>query len=72
MTTSRDPDEILAAWLDEGPTRLPAQTRRAIAVALPTNHNAGAAAVPWRSNDHVDLPSTALGAVAVVAVALGG
>ena len=30
MTTPRDPDEILAAWLDEGPTRLPDQTRRAI------------------------------------------
>ena len=37
MTTPRDPDAILAAWLDEGPTRLPDQTRRAIAVAMPND-----------------------------------
>ena len=36
MTTPRDPDAILAAWLDEGPTRLPTPTRRAIIIALPT------------------------------------
>ena len=32
MNVQRDPDAILAAWLDEGPTRLPEPTRRAIAV----------------------------------------
>ncbi len=32
MNVQRDPDAILAAWLDEGPTGLPEPTRRAIAV----------------------------------------
>jgi hypothetical protein len=51
MTTPRDPDEILAAWLDEGPTRLPDQTRRAITVALPTtSQRRHALNVPWGSS----------------------
>jgi hypothetical protein len=33
MSAPRDPDAILAAWLEEGPTVLPEPTRRAIAVA---------------------------------------
>src|SRR4249919_582020 len=32
MTVRRDPDAILAAWLEEGPTALPEPTRRTIAV----------------------------------------
>jgi hypothetical protein len=32
MTVKRDPDAILAAWLEEGPIQLPEATRRAIAV----------------------------------------
>jgi hypothetical protein len=36
MTVKRDPDAILAAWLDEGPTALPEPTRRAIAVTTRT------------------------------------
>lgn len=32
MSVQRDPDAILAAWLEEGPTGLPEATRRAIAV----------------------------------------
>ena len=27
---TRDPDSVLAAWLDEGPTDLPDATRRAV------------------------------------------
>ena len=33
MNVERDPDAILATWLDDGPTRLPDGTRRAIGVA---------------------------------------
>jgi hypothetical protein len=40
MSTTRDPDVILAAWLDEGPTELPDITRRAILTALPTTPQA--------------------------------
>ena len=36
MNQPRDPDTIIAAWLDEGPVDLPAETRRAIAVGLRT------------------------------------
>ena len=36
MTVKRDPDAILAAWLEEGPTGLPEPTRRAIAVSTRT------------------------------------
>ena len=35
MTTHRDPETIVAAWLHEGPTDLPDVTRRAILTALP-------------------------------------
>jgi hypothetical protein len=34
MNLHRDPDAILAAWLDEGPVRLPVDTRQAIAVGI--------------------------------------
>jgi hypothetical protein len=37
---TRDPDSVLAAWLDEGPTDLPDATRRAILTALPTTPQA--------------------------------
>lgn len=36
MNVKRDPDAILAAWLEEGPTALPEPTRRAIAVTTRT------------------------------------
>jgi hypothetical protein len=36
MNVRRDPDAILAAWLEEGPTALPEPTRRAIAVTTRT------------------------------------
>jgi hypothetical protein len=37
---TRDPDSVLAAWLDEGPTELPDDTRRAILTALPRTRQA--------------------------------
>ena len=40
MSPQRDPDTILAAWLDEGPAELPDVTRRAILGALPTTPQA--------------------------------
>jgi hypothetical protein len=38
MNVQRDPDAILAEWLEEGPTVLPEQTRRAIAVVTRTTN----------------------------------
>jgi len=47
--TNRDPDSVLAAWLDEGPTDLPDATRRAILTALPTTPQARRGLLaPWR------------------------
>jgi hypothetical protein len=36
MSQPRDPDAIIAMWLENGPTDLPDATRRAIATAVPT------------------------------------
>ena len=38
MTVKRDPDAILAAWLEDGPNRLPEATKRAIAVTTRTTN----------------------------------
>ena len=40
MNVTRDPESILNAWLDEGPTDLPDATRRAILTSLPTTPQA--------------------------------
>ena len=40
MTQPRDPDAIIATWLDDGPIDLPEDTRRAIVVALRTQPRA--------------------------------
>ena len=63
------PTTILAAWLDEGPTRLPDPTRRAIVVALPTNPRQ--TGTPWAcrgGSRHDHASKLAIGAVAVVAI----
>jgi hypothetical protein len=70
MNPTRDPEAILAAWLDEGPTDLPDATRRAILTALPTTKQARRGPLaPWRffqMNTYTRLAAAAL--VAVVAV----
>ena len=49
MNANRDPEAILAAWLDEGPLDLPDVTRRAILTSLPTTPQARRSPVaPWR------------------------
>ncbi|HEX6867251.1 MAG TPA: hypothetical protein VF119_00530 [Candidatus Limnocylindrales bacterium] len=73
MNTQRDPDAILAAWLEDGPSRLPDATRRAIAVNTRTTHQTRRSQwVPRRFPSSNPASRFALGAVAVVAVALGG
>lgn len=72
MNVQRDPDSILGAWLDEGPTDLPDATRRAILTSLPTTSQARRGPLaPWRffpMNTY-----TRLAAAAIVAViAIGG
>jgi hypothetical protein len=66
MSTPRDPDAILAAWLDEGPHELPEPTRRAIAVATRSSHQTRhAAGLPWRS-----LPMNPFARIAIAVLAL--
>jgi hypothetical protein len=49
MNVQRDPDEILAAFLDEGPLELPSGTQRAILTALSTTPQARRSLLaPWR------------------------
>jgi len=72
MTTPRDPDEILVAWLEEGPTQLPETTRRAIAVATRTTRQSRRAIdVPWRMRPVNLIPRLAVAVAAVVIVAGG-
>lgn len=76
MNINRDPEVVMAAWLDDGPAQLPTDTRQAIAV--------GIRSVPRRrpgfswpfGNDRPLRPTldlqrlaVAIGAVAVIAVA---
>jgi hypothetical protein len=73
MTTPREPDEILAAWLDEGPIRIPDQTRRAIVVALPTTTQRRRGIVaPWRTplTSYARLAVAALATIAVIGGAI--
>jgi hypothetical protein len=73
MTTRRDPDAILAAWLEEGPDVLPESTRRAIDVTTRTTHQARRLAwLPWRATNMNGMTRLALAAAAVVAVVVGG
>jgi hypothetical protein len=72
MNERRDPDTILAAWLDGGPTELPDITRRAIAAALPTTPQARRGPfAPWRFYP-MNAFSRMAAAVLVAALALGG
>jgi hypothetical protein len=72
MTIERDPETIVSAWLDEGPTDLPDATRRAIAAALPTTTQRRRSSwAPWRINTMTPLARTAV-AVLIAAVAIGG
>jgi hypothetical protein len=49
MTVDQDPDATFASWLDEGPTELPSEVRRAILVALPTTRQSRRDLLaPWR------------------------
>jgi hypothetical protein len=73
MNIKRDPDAILAAWLDEGPHRLPEPTRRAIAVSTRNIRQSRLPDwLPWRAPNMNGMTRTALAAVAVVAVVVGG
>lgn len=73
MTVTRDPDAILAAWLEEGPQVLPEVTRRSIAVSVrTTDQSRHPHWLPWRAPNMNGMTRFALAALAVAAVAVGG
>ena len=73
MTVKRDPDAILSAWLEEGPTVLPEPTRRAIAVSTRNVHRSRLPTwLPWRDPNMNGMSRIALATVAVVAIVVGG
>lgn len=72
MSTPRDPDTILAAWLEEGPNALPEPTKRAIAVNTRTmNQRRHLTWMPQRSPAMNAFVRIAAAAIVVVAI-LGG
>lgn len=72
MTTPREPESIIAAWLEEGPDRLLETTRRAITVTTRTTHQTRRAIrVPWRTPPMNPFPRLAI-ALATIVVAVGG
>ena len=73
MTARRDPDAIVAAWMEEGPDVLPESTGRAIAVSIRTIRQSRLPNwLPWRALNMNGMTRLALAAVAVVAVVVGG
>lgn len=72
MNATRDPERILSAWLDEGPTDLPDATRRAILISLPTTPQArrGLLAPGWLLPRRAGL-QLAIGALVAVIIAGG-
>jgi hypothetical protein len=72
MTAPRDPDSILAAWLEEGPTRLPDGTHRAILVATRTSRPQRPRRwAPWRIS-MFSFTRVALAATVFLIVGLSG
>jgi hypothetical protein len=72
MNATRDPETILTAWLDEGPTDLPGVTRRAILTALPTTQQRGPGPLaPMRFSQMLIYPRLAAAALVTV-ITVGG
>jgi hypothetical protein len=69
MNQPRDPDAIIATWLEDGPIDLPDETRRAISVGLRTQPRARRVAIPGGS---FMLPINRLVAAAAIVLAVGG
>jgi hypothetical protein len=72
MNVQRDPDAILAAWLEDGPNRLPEQTRRAISFSTRTTEQRRRSPwAQWKTPHTTTFARVAVAAVAVIAVAGG-
>lgn len=72
MRTVRDPDVVIASWLEEGPTELPDSTSRAIATAIEALPQRRPGRLPWRFSNMNGPFRLAVAAALIVAAALGG
>ncbi len=73
MNAPRDPDAIVASWLEEGPNEVPESTRRAIAVATrTTTQHRRPVWTSWRTQLMNPFSKVALAALAIVAIVGGG
>lgn len=73
MSTGRDPNPVIASWLDEGPTELPESNRRAIVTATRTvTQRRPGFGSPWRDPSMNGYTRVALTAAAIVVAAVGG
>lgn len=68
MNQPRDPDAIIATWLDDGPVDLPDETRRAISVGLRTQPRARRMAILGGSSVN---PLSRFATAAVILLAVG-
>jgi len=71
MNATRDPDSILNAWLDEGPTDLPDATRRAILTSLPTTSQVRRGILARSTFPHLNTFARAAAVLVVAAVGIG-
>lgn len=73
MSTTRDPDVLVQAWLIDGPTTLPASTARAIEVASRTTPQRRRPFWPsWLEPHPMTFPRVLLAVVATAIVLVGG
>jgi hypothetical protein len=77
MSVTRSPDAVIAAWFDEGPMSLPAETRRAITAALPGARRAGGRGAArsrfgWMVPRRAALATVSIAAAVTVAVVVFG
>ena len=69
MNDMRDPNLIIGAWLDEGPTELPGTTRRAITTSVRAMDQRRGVALPWGLSVAAYAQPLLVAAVVIVAVA---
>jgi hypothetical protein len=72
MNATRDPETVVAAWLDEGPTDLPDVTRRAILTALPITSQVRRGLFAPRRFPQMNPYARWAAAAMVVALSVGG
>ncbi len=70
MTASRDPDQLIRAWLAEGPTELPHRSFEAVDAR--TERTRQRAIRPWRNPHMSNLARLGVGAAAVIVAAVIG